>query len=426
MKWQYIVIVFVLCNFVRYVIQLRKKEGIIIDLWAYNHIAVWLWYFIIYPFADSIINWGAVGSALWNIHRGLEEAFKVTFIGYAFLWIGKFVYDHKTQSKNTTDLTGLSKKIFLVYATHRTRNIYILFHIPFFLLIGFYGLMYWGNDIREIIGVNAALRPIMNLVMTACSTFISIYSCLYLHNHKKIHLYYSIIFSLFAITLSSRAVLFSPIVMTFIFYAISRGRKISFSQMVIIGLVVIIGIFSLAFFRKGNLSDMDSTALLNNILYGSTFSDIRDFAWVLGYWDHELLQGKTYIAGIFSFIPSAISEFRQQWGLGHFTLMTTGLYSDDSFHGGLRCTIFGESYFNFGLIGVIIISFIYGYYFEKINRLVISCCKQKKYIEAFSIYSLCMFLNLLTISADSFRIYCIIIPILILYKLVPRKRIKKI
>lgn len=45
MKWQYIVIVFVLCNFVRYVIQLRKKEGIIIDLWAYNHIAVWLWYF---------------------------------------------------------------------------------------------------------------------------------------------------------------------------------------------------------------------------------------------------------------------------------------------------------------------------------------------------------------------------------------------
>jgi len=94
------------------------------------------------------------------------------------------------------------------------------------------------------------------------------------------------------------------------------------------------------------------------LLYGDTFSDLREFAWVDAVWDHQFWMGKTYLAALMSFVPRFASQFRDTWGMGAATATTLGF--DPHQHPGVRPGTFGESYFNFGLPGVMIVGLILG------------------------------------------------------------------
>ncbi len=100
-------------------------------------------------------------------------------------------------------------------------------------------------------------------------------------------------------------------------------------------------------------------ASLSTLFYGNHFSDTRDFAWLLAYWDGEYLYGKTYLAGFLSFMPRLFSEFRQEWGWGIFAGRLVGF--DPAVHPGLRPGLFGEVFFNFGYLGVLLLGSIAGY-----------------------------------------------------------------
>ncbi|APS29389.1 hypothetical protein NC16_06490 [Pectobacterium brasiliense] len=95
-----------------------------------------------------------------------------------------------------------------------------------------------------------------------------------------------------------------------------------------------------------------------NIAFGNSFSDLRDFAWVYSYWDREYLMGKTQLAGLLAFVPSSISDFRQDWNIGRWTASLVGF--DPNIHPGLRMGFFGESYFNFGYLGVFLFGLVSG------------------------------------------------------------------
>jgi oligosaccharide repeat unit polymerase len=94
------------------------------------------------------------------------------------------------------------------------------------------------------------------------------------------------------------------------------------------------------------------------IFFGNTFSDLRDFAWVYSTWNHSFWLGKTYLAGLMAFVPRFLSEFRDSWSIGVVTATTAGF--DPALHPGLRPGIFGEGYFNFGILGVVIVGLILG------------------------------------------------------------------
>ena len=286
---------------------------------------------------------------------------------------------------------------------------------PFILYIVYFGFRNMGSDIREILGTNGFLRPIMNLALSTYPTIVLIYLLLYMQYHNKLHLFLAIVLIIGSSVLASRSVMFTSLVTAFMFYSINKGRKISLVKVAMVGSVTVVGVFAASAFRTGTISDFGGSTLFSQILYGNTFSDIRDFAWVLGYWDGNLLLGKTYAAGILSFVPSALSDFRQEWGMGHFTLTTTGMFSSERFHGGLRCTIFGEPYFNFGIIGVIIISFIYGYIFESVNQKVIRSCRRGLYMRAYASSTILNILGCIMISSGSFNIYLFFLPIIFLY-----------
>ena len=113
--------------------------------------------------------------------------------------------------------------------------------------------------------------------------------------------------------------------------------------------------------RHGKVLPLLAFAELGNeLFYGNHLSDTRDFAWVLAFWDGDYVLGKTYLAGLFSFIPRFLSEFRQEWALSLYTNRLVGF--DPSLHAGLRPGLFGEVYFNFSLIGVFCLGLILGYF----------------------------------------------------------------
>jgi hypothetical protein len=123
--------------------------------------------------------------------------------------------------------------------------------------------------------------------------------------------------------------------------------------------VMIIGALYLGSVRDGVASVSDFLASLTFLLlYGSNFSDLRDFGWVYAAWNHVPWFGKTYLAAVMAFIPRVASEFRDTWGSGVAMDLTAGI--DPTNHPGLRPGYFGEAYFNFGLLGVVAVGIILG------------------------------------------------------------------
>jgi hypothetical protein len=166
--------------------------------------------------------------------------------------------------------------------------------------------------------------------------------------------------------------------------------------------VIIVGGLYLGSVRAGQYSLGDFFELLGAaLLYGNTFSDLRDFAWVDALWDHNLWIGKTYLAALTAFVPRFVSEFRDAWGTGAATAITLGL--DPHVHPGVRPGAFGESYFNFGLPGVVIVGFAMGVIFRRVDIDVkrAMTAPQPSMRKAFASTTLLSVAGIIAISANS-------------------------
>lgn len=134
-----------------------------------------------------------------------------------------------------------------------------------------------------------------------------------------------------------------------------------------LGFVAIGGLF-LASFRTG--SEFDIASSLRTALYGNTFSDVRDGAYVASAWDRymsaEGLDGNTYLAGLMSFIPSSVSVFRESWSWGYFTTSSLFGFTD---HYGFRGGWSLEMYMNFGPAGVISAALACGWILGRLESL---------------------------------------------------------
>jgi len=171
-----------------------------------------------------------------------------------------------------------------------------------------------------------------------------------------------------------------------IFYIYYKRKYISgkeyISTLKIFGCCFILGIFTMwmHFFRSGTVDGK----YLNEILYGNTFCDIRDGAFLLKAFREKIgkfLYGKTYLAGLISFLPSSISNYKFEWGWGRFSASKLiGWTNHLGFHAGNST----EAYFNFGWPGVVLFSIIKGYIFAYIeiifkNEIFQKICMQHKF-----------------------------------------------
>ena len=147
--------------------------------------------------------------------------------------------------------------------------------------------------------------------------------------------------------------------------------------------------------------------------YGNSFSDLRDFSWVLSAWDGVYLNGKTYLSAFISFVPSALSSFRAQWGIGKVTAVLAGF--DPLEHPGLRPGMFGESYLNFGITGVMFIGTILGYSYRYIDYKIKKAANTTDFIIAFSAPMSCIFITNLPITPGFFNLYFMLLIFLLLF-----------
>ena len=167
-------------------------------------------------------------------------------------------------------------------------------------------------------------------------------------------------FLLLSVFLGSRWIIISSVIFVLSYRVFSNKGKVSLWKMG----VGCAGLLMIAIFLAGLRGTMGGPLeLLANFwyefFYSSHFSDNRDFAWLLSYWDGELLYGKTYLAAFLSFLPRFASAFRSSWSYGAYTADFAQL--DTTLHAGLRSGPFGEMYFNFGCLGVILIGLLAGY-----------------------------------------------------------------
>jgi hypothetical protein len=66
-----------------------------------------------------------------------------------------------------------------------------------------------------------------------------------------------------------------------------------------------------------------------------------------------------------AFVPRVASQFRDSWGMGVATATTVGF--DPQVHPGLRPGAFGEAFFNFGWLGVILVGLMLGIIFRRVD-----------------------------------------------------------
>jgi oligosaccharide repeat unit polymerase len=207
---------------------------------------------------------------------------------------------------------------------------------------------------------NASFRSVYNLLVTVYPLLIFFY---WLKNNRRMSLRKQaglLLLILGTVFLGARGPLVNLVLQIALFSAFKKKGQISFWGASLLMLLLVIAGMAIAALRAGSSITEEVLLFAANIFYGNNFSDLRDFAWVLSSWDGTWFYGKTYLAALSSFIPRTLSDFREEWSIGVITAKLAGFTPQE--HAGLRPGTFGESYLNFGMIGVFVIASVNGFF----------------------------------------------------------------
>lgn len=148
---------------------------------------------------------------------------------------------------------------------------------------------------------------------------------------------------------------------------------------------------------------------------GNNLIDYGDTAWVFSQWDHQPLMGKTYSAGMLAMIPSAIFPMRKEWHMGLTALRIVGW--GDVQHFGLRLSCFGESFLNFGFVGVAGLAIILGIllgtllrYQRLLSRASPSACLSRNLIIVMMMQMLLIWTN----TSDAFMFWALLVWLIVI------------
>jgi oligosaccharide repeat unit polymerase len=176
---------------------------------------------------------------------------------------------------------------------------------------------------------------------------------------EKVLLVCTILLSVGLIFFGSRSNILGVYMTVLICYLVKLRSRISLFRIFRLAFIIIAVVLYLGNVRAGRYSLWTFFAgVIFLVFFGNTFSDLRDFAWVYSAWNHAFWSGKTYLAGFMAFIPRFLSEYRDTWSIGVVTATTAGF--DPQEHPGLRPGVFGEGFFNFGPLGVVVVGLMLG------------------------------------------------------------------
>ncbi len=221
---------------------------------------------------------------------------------------------------------------------------------------------YFQDRIAEFI----KYRPFYTLSINLLSIFLFMQLANLIVSHKRRlpQLLKIIFLILLLIGTGKRGQLFFPVFLIGLSYYMYKKKYFT-----LLGLffgTVLLG----SLLRMNSLMDFFNVSLYN--LYqsfsSSFFVSIRELTRLLSFFDENFLYGLTYIAGFISFVPTAINPFKEEYNYMRYITYLSGENPD--LFGGMRATFIGEAFINFGVIGVILISIMFGFLLFYLQRII--------------------------------------------------------
>lgn len=321
-----------------------------------------------YPFTFSPVNvlaTGVEGFARYPAH--IDRVFLISLVGI-LSFVAGFAAPRRVPS-TFAPLSFISTGI-RVWAQSAFLYISTLFSIAVFVLMGFLGLLSTHGARHEAM-LNPALRPIFNFIATILPLIVALTLVVGIQRRRPILFVLTAINLGLAVLTGTRAAALGGLLLVAlaVFCRRSLSTGLSARQILRLG-VAAVTLLALAVYlgdvRDGRYNPIVSIMGIGaKLFYGNAFSDLRDFAWVHAYWHGSYFWGKTELAGLLSFVPSAMLPFRNEWGWGRVADQLLGF--DPRLHAGVRPGLFGEPYFNFGIPGVIVAGALYGYIARRLH-----------------------------------------------------------
>jgi O-antigen polysaccharide polymerase Wzy len=322
-----------------------------------------------YPFAFSPLNGLTIGAANYDNYKShVDAAFLITMAGLVMLIVGYAVTGARGRQFRPLSMVESGLRVWTQSVFLQLSSLFILVLFGLLLALGLIGAEGARNTAQSV----PALRPLYNIAHILLPLTIALDLYVGLLKRRRAMLALALVNVALATLTGARTVAIGGLLL----YAMAalvqasllrRLRVSTVLKILPLGVALLVAAVYLGDVREGQFNIFRTIATLGiKLFYGNNFSDLRDFAWVRSYWDGTFYLGKTQLAGLLGFIPSFISPFRTEWNWGVVTTSITGL--DPLVNPGLRAGMFGEMYFNFGVPGVLIAGFLYGYVIRRVQN----------------------------------------------------------
>lgn len=317
------------------------------------------------PFARSETNAVVLFQDFGAVVDVLPDVFLITLLGYFAMLAGGSLWRLRVgigMRKTAIRVLEFVPRCSMMLMSSRSLLVFyalLCFSLQVLILGLYFSHDGFGFDLRSYTFANPTLRPIA-LVISYTSVNIAAHCfARYTDSKERVLLACTLLLSFGLIFFGQRSSIMTIYLNVLLCYLVKLRNRVSLFRISASVAIVLMVALYLGNVRAGLYSLSQFFGMLAILLfYGNNFSDLRDFAWVYAKWDHVFWAGKTYLAAFTSFVPRFASQFRDTWASGVKIDTTVGL--DPTVHPGLRPGTFGESFFNFGLLGVVAIGLILG------------------------------------------------------------------
>lgn len=221
-------------------------------------------------------------------------------------------------------------------------------------------------DIQELY---LPLRPLYTFLINFSTSYLTllIYFYMFLARSRldKLHAFLNIaiLLSLLLLTLKRGPILLPVAYMLVLSYWFGR---VGFGRLLVY--FFILSMFAVAFWTLsyGNFENIFYRIYAS--LINSFFVFNREFSRFLEAYDQQLIWGLSYLAAITSFIPTSMNELKDLYLFPRFSLWQEGL--DANLSGGPRNSFVAESYANFGIFGIYIMSLSFALVVTRYSRTI--------------------------------------------------------
>lgn len=322
--------------------------------------------------SKSELNFPILGKDFAAVVEALPTVFLITLLGYFAMLVGGLTWNiriglgTRKLAKGVLDIVPRCSMMLMASRSILIFQAILCGILQVLILAVYFGHNGFGFDLREYTFANPSLRPVALFISGYSIAIASHCFARYIEKKERILLICTLLLTFGLIFFGARSNILGIYISVLLCYLVQLRDKVSLLKLTImIAFIVMLGLY-LGSVRSGQYSlSSFFQVLILVLLYGNTFSDLRDFTWVYALWNHQFWLGKTYLAALTAFVPRFASEFRDTWGLGVATATTLGL--DPHVHPGVRPGYFGEGFFNFGLLGVVAVGIVLGVIIRRVD-----------------------------------------------------------